>query len=60
MTPSSTSSVKKLSVLLPAPLHLRAKRYALLSDQTLTDLITNLLTDFLDAADAAPSNNKLN
>jgi hypothetical protein len=52
MTPSSTSSVKKLSVLLPAPLHLRAKRYALLSDQT--------LTDFLDAADAAPSNNKLN
>ena len=58
MTPSSTSSVKKLSVLLPAPLHLRAKRYALLSDQTLTDLITNLLTDFLDTSEAAPASNR--
>ena len=57
MPPDSSTSVKKLSVLLPAQLHLRAKRYALLSDQTLTDLITNLLTDFLDASEAAPANN---
>jgi hypothetical protein len=47
----STKSIKKLSVLLPASLHLRAKRRALLSDQSLTDLIITLLSDHLDAAD---------
>jgi hypothetical protein len=45
-------SIKKLSVLLPRKLHLRAKRHALQNDQTLTDLIITLLTDHLDAAGA--------
>jgi hypothetical protein len=48
----SDRSIKKLSVLLSSRLHLRAKRYALQNDQTLTDLIKTLLTDFLDAAGA--------
>ncbi|MFZ0409506.1 MAG: hypothetical protein WAM11_15565 [Cyanobium sp.] len=47
----STEPVKKLSVLLATQLHLRAKRYALQNDQTLTDLITTLLTEFLDASE---------
>ena len=46
-------SDKKLSVLLPAELHLRSKRQALLNDQTLTDLIVSLLTNYLDSVDAA-------
>lgn len=41
--------LKKLSILLPASLHLRARRYAMLTDQTLTQLVTTLLSDFLDA-----------
>ena len=49
---NSSSSVKKLSVLLSSQLHLRAKRYALQTDQTLTDLITSLLSEFLDNAEA--------
>jgi predicted HicB family RNase H-like nuclease len=48
-TPQRT--VKKLSVLLPANLHRRAKRHALLSDQSLTDLIITLLSNHLDSAD---------
>jgi hypothetical protein len=44
-------SVKKLSVLLPASLHMRAKRRAVLSDQSLTDLIVTLLSQHLDSAD---------
>ena len=48
----SSSNVKKLSVLLSSQLHLRAKRYALQTDQTLTDLITSLLCEFLDNAEA--------
>jgi predicted HicB family RNase H-like nuclease len=48
-TPQRT--VKKLSVLLPANLHRRAKRQALLSDQSLTDLIITLLSNHLDSAD---------
>ncbi len=52
MLENSSSNVKKLSVLLSSQLHLRAKRYALQNDQTLTDLITSLLTEFLENADA--------
>ena len=44
---SPEKSVKKLSVLLPADLHKRAKRSALLTDQSLTDLIITLLTQHL-------------
>ena len=49
----SGKSVKKLSVLLSSELHLRSKRQALLNDQTLTDLIVSLLTNYLDSVDAA-------
>ena len=49
----SGKSVKKLSVLLPAELHLRSKRQALLNDQSLTDLIVSLLTNYLDSVDTA-------
>lgn len=44
-------SFKKLSVLLPAELHLRAKRQAVLKDQTLTDLIISLLLEYLESAE---------
>jgi hypothetical protein len=49
----SGKSVKKLSVLLPSELHLRAKRQALLNDQSLTDLIVSLLSNYLDSVDSA-------
>jgi hypothetical protein len=49
----SGKSVKKLSVLLSSELHLRSKRQALLNDQTLTDLIVSLLTNYLDSVDTA-------
>lgn len=41
--------VKKLSIFLPASLHLRARRHSMLTDQTLTQLVTTLLSDYLDA-----------
>ena len=49
----SKKSVKKLSVLLSSELHLRSKRQALLNDQTLTNLIVTLLTNYLDSVDKA-------
>ena len=52
MPEKSSPGAKKLSVLLSSQLHLRAKRYALQTDQTLTDLINSLLTEFLDNAEA--------
>ena len=52
---TSKPSIKKLSVLLPASLHLRAKRQALLTDQSLTELITTLLSNHLDSADRKPT-----
>ncbi|MCP9859320.1 MULTISPECIES: hypothetical protein [unclassified Cyanobium] len=51
-------SIKKLSVLLPATLHLRAKRQAVLNDQTLTDLIISLLLDYLESAEQEPDQDK--
>jgi hypothetical protein len=54
----SGKSVKKLSVLLPANLHMRAKRQALLSDQSLTDLIITLLSNHLDSAEQEQVHNK--
>jgi hypothetical protein len=48
-TTASARGVKKLSVLLPANLHHRAKRQALLNDQSLTDLIITLLSNHLDS-----------
>jgi hypothetical protein len=46
---------KKLSVILGATLHSRAKRFALMNDVTLTDLIVTALEDRL----AADSGNRL-
>ena len=45
-------TLKKLSVLLPAELHQRARRHALLHDKTLTTLIIELLASVVD--DAGP------
>jgi hypothetical protein len=56
---SALDSVKKLSVLLPTSLHKRAKRRALLNDQTLTDLIIGLLTTHLDTADQQDAHDQL-
>ncbi len=53
----SGQSAKKLSVWLPANLHMRAKRRALLNDQSLTDLIINLLSDHLDCFDQEEARN---
>ncbi len=55
----NVDSVKKLSVLLPGSLHKRAKRRALLNDQTLTDLIIDLLTNHLDMADQEDAQDQL-
>lgn len=44
---SSKKTVKKLSVVLPADLHKKAKRSALLADQSLTGLIIMLLQQYL-------------
>ena len=45
--------LKQLSIVLPSELHLRAKRQALLNDQSLTDLIVSLLSNYLDSVDSA-------
>jgi hypothetical protein len=47
-------STKKLSVILDADLHSRAKRMAMMNDQTLTELIVSVLEDLL------ASNSKVN
>lgn len=47
-TPAPDRGVKKLSVLLPADLHRRARRHALLHDKTLTTLIIELLNQALE------------
>ena len=44
-TPNTT---KKLSVILDAKLHNQAKRYALLNDMTLTELVISLLQERLE------------
>ena len=38
---------------MPADLHRRAKRYALLHDQTLTQLVISQLSEFLDHAESS-------
>lgn len=47
-------ATKKLSVILDATLHRRAKRYALMHDLTLTDLVVELLEERLSQP-SAPS-----
>lgn len=56
-----TSTVKKLSVVTPAGLHQRAKRYALKTDQTLTQLVISQLEQFLDSVepDVCPEPGKM-
>ena len=56
---NSGKSVKKLSVLLSSELHLRSKRQALLNDESLTDLIVSLLTNYLDSVDSASQEKSL-
>jgi hypothetical protein len=50
LTPNDT---KKLSVILDAKLHNRAKRYALINDMTLTELVISLLLERLDQDNTA-------
>jgi predicted HicB family RNase H-like nuclease len=46
-TKKDADATKKLSVILDANLHRRAKRYALMQDMTLTDLVIELLEERL-------------
>jgi len=46
-TKKVADATKKLSVILDANLHRRAKRYALMQDMTLTDLVIELLEERL-------------
>jgi hypothetical protein len=48
-----STKTKKLSVVLDGQLHNQAKRFALLNDMTLTELITLLLQERLDQASTA-------
>jgi hypothetical protein len=45
------ANFKKLSVVIPASLHQRAKRYAVKTDQTLTELVISQLEQFLDGVE---------
>ena len=45
MDTEPTIKTKKLSVILNAQLHRQAKRYAMLNDMTLTDLVVALLEE---------------
>jgi len=51
-TKKDADATKKLSVILDANLHRRAKRYALMQDMTLTDLVIELLEERLSQPDA--------
>ncbi len=46
--------LKKLSVLLPASLHYRAKRHCLDADITLTELVIRLLETHLNEQESPP------
>lgn len=52
MDDANHTATKKLSVILDAKLHGRAKRYALLNDMTLTELVTSLLEERLQQSGA--------
>jgi hypothetical protein len=52
LTPPDPANVKKLSVVMSARLHQRAKRYALRTDQTLTELVITQLEKFLDSVES--------
>jgi len=45
MDTAPTIKTKKLSVILDAQLHKQAKRYAMVNDMTLTDLVVALLEE---------------
>jgi len=45
MDSAPSSKTKKLSVILDAQLHKQAKRYAMVNDMTLTDLVVALLEE---------------
>ncbi len=48
---SSTDEVRKLSVLLPKRMHYQLKKAAVQDDRTITDVITNLISSYLDEDD---------
>jgi len=54
MDPAPTIKTKKLSVILDAQLHKKAKRYAMVNDMTLTDLVVALLEERIVPASGRP------
>jgi macrodomain Ter protein organizer (MatP/YcbG family) len=54
MYSAPSSKTKKLSVILDAQLHKQAKRYAMLNDMTLTDLVVALLEERIVPAGGHP------
>lgn len=50
-TPLVSDDFKKLSVLLPKPVHKRLKQQVYMQDSTLTEVITDLITAYLDSDD---------
>ena len=47
MALSSCPDVRKLSVLLPTKVHRQLKRKAMINDRTITDVVTNLIDQYL-------------
>ena len=47
MSLSPCSDVRKLSVLLPTKVHRQLKRKAMINDRTITDVVTNLIDQYL-------------
>ena len=54
MDTEPTTKTKKLSVILDAQLHKQAKRYAMVNDMTLTDLVVALLEERIAPASGHP------
>jgi macrodomain Ter protein organizer (MatP/YcbG family) len=54
MYSAPSSKTKKLSVILNAELHKQAKRYAMVNDMTLTDLVVALLEERIVPASGHP------
>lgn len=50
---NQAAATKKLSVILDTNLHARAKRYALVNDMTLTELVISLLEERLQQSGAS-------
>ena len=53
MSLSPCPDVRKLSVLLPTKVHRQLKRKAMINDRTITDVVTNLIDQYLSAPDSS-------